>query len=434
MEETWSHLTNWRLVSGVRFPFRQESIAKQAAENQLIEWDRIAPNTATPDDIFARPGTDRVPIRIASGRTETDWFPVDLYLRSYLFLRGTVNGVETDFVLDSGAGMTVLDSTFAKKLGLQAEGVVAAKGARGNSTAGVVSGISLHAAGLVADSLTVVVIDLSGVSRMLGRPLPVVFGNGVFNNLIVDLDYPKSRIRFCDPASFRYQGLGHAVPLHQREGGHRDVEAQIESLPPAQFHLDTGNGGTLDVFPYYVAENRLAEGRTPSSRGLSGGVGGRTTVQITTLRALTIGGYTLSGVPVSFPPASGGASDTRREAGNLGASILSRFRVLFDFTHDRLYLEPGAGWDTAPFRKDRGGLSLQLGDGRLDVQFVAPGSPAEKTGWKEGDAIVAVNGRPIERDRYMTDMSGWNEGPAGTEVLLRLAGGDERRLRLQDYY
>ena len=433
-EEIWDHTTDWREVDGLRFPFRDETIGKDTASGQILEWEAIAVNTGFPDDVFQRPEAGRKPIRIASGGDSTDWSPLDLFERRYLFLHGTVNGVETDLVLDSGAGMTVLDRAFAEKLGLKPQGEVEAKGAGGTSTASMVPGINIRVAGLAADSLTAAVIDLSGVEQMMQRPMPVILGQEVFNNLVVDLDYPRQRIRFFDPASFRYQGAGHKLPLYAMEGGHREIELQVESLAPARFHLDTGSGGTLGLYHPYTEENHLLEGREPVSESLGGGVGGQVTTHVATLHTVTIAGYALQNVPAAFFDVESSAFDTRRQAGNLGAGILSRFRIYFDYTHEALWLEPGEGWDTAPFRKDRTGLTLRTADAGLDVVFVSPGSPAEKAGWKKDDRIVAVDGKPIDPASYEKDMSEWVSAPAGTEVTLTLAGGEVRRLRLADYY
>jgi hypothetical protein len=151
-----------------------------------------------------------------------------------------------------------------------------------------------------------------------------------------------------------------------------------------------------------------------------------------TLRSFEIGGFVLKGVPAMFSRAEGGAFDTRRQAGNLGAGILSRFCVLFDYAHETLWLEPGADWDRAPFRKDRTGLSVRLA-GTPSVLFVSPGSPAESR--LEGRrADAAIDSRPVDRKLYWDQMADWNAAPAGTEVALTLPGGEVRRLKLEDYY
>jgi hypothetical protein len=43
--------------------------------------------------------------------------PLELYEDKYLFVQGIVNGTPTDIVVDSGAGITVVDRAFADALG-----------------------------------------------------------------------------------------------------------------------------------------------------------------------------------------------------------------------------------------------------------------------------------------------------------------------------
>ncbi len=103
--------------------------------------------------------------------------------------------------------------------------------------------------------------------------------------------------------------------------------------------------------------------------------------------SVTLAGYELQDVPVAFHQENvKGAFDTKRLAGNLGAGILNRFRVLFDYAHDCLWLEPGPEFG-APLPRDRAGLNLEREDDVLVVRFVAPGSPAAAAGWREGERV-----------------------------------------------
>jgi C-terminal processing protease CtpA/Prc len=68
------------------------------------------------------------------------------------------------------------------------------------------------------------------------------------------------------------------------------------------------------------------------------------------------------------------------------------------------------------------------------VIHVSRGSPAERLGWKEGDAIVQVDDVAINADYMTHPRSFWNSEPAGTTVHLTLADGTARRLTLEDYF
>jgi S1-C subfamily serine protease len=114
--------------------------------------------------------------------------------------------------------------------------------------------------------------------------------------------------------------------------------------------------------------------------------------------------------------------------------VFSRFRLITDYAHDELWLVADAKALAEPFLKNRAGLlSLPAGD-RLKVLMVAPGSPAERAGWKEGAEIVAVNGQKIGAAYRTSVLSHWATQAAGTRVALTLVDGSTRELILADYF
>jgi C-terminal processing protease CtpA/Prc len=80
----------------------------------------------------------------------------------------------------------------------------------------------------------------------------------------------------------------------------------------------------------------------------------------------------------------------------MGASLLHRFTAVFDYSRERLILEPNANFDKPPM-VDRSGAFLVMsaaGDGTFEVLFVADGTPAHEAGLSRGDVIQAVDGVP----------------------------------------
>jgi predicted aspartyl protease len=428
---TWTKLADFRTVSGLRFAFRQESEGETARQAQTVTWEKVTVNAGLDDALFARPSTGGSVVRLPSGRNATDWLAADLYQKRYVYLRGEVNGVSTDIVLDSGAGMTVLDSALARKLNLRVEGELEARGTGGNVGAGLVSGVTVKLAGMEIGPLSAAVIDLAGVGKRVGRPLPLILGKELFHAVVVDLDYPGSRIRFLDAATFRYDGPGRKLDLIPAEDGHKSLRLAMEGGEPVVVGLDTGQGGALSVYRHYADERGFLSGR-PVSERRSGGVGGATTMKVATLRSVTIAGYELRNVPAAFQANDvRGAFDTKRQEGNLGAGILSRFRVVFDYSRSCLWLDPGPALGS-PFPKDKSGLAFQWADGVLTVEFVAPASPAAEAGWKEGERVAALDGEPAGEDWWKT-FTKWAEAKAGMGVRFTLADGTERKLVLKEY-
>jgi predicted aspartyl protease len=432
-EESRIRFDDWRMVEGLRVPFVQQTTFEIPMKNMTMTWETVAINAAVDPAVFQKPGETRQVGVIRNDSGSTGWIPMELHLDSYIYIRGKINGQETDIVLDSGAGMTVLDQATADRVGLKGEGELPAIGTGGAASASVVNGVTLSLGDLELADLTAAVLDLGDINQRIGRPLAVILGKEVFNNLIVDIDYPNSRIAFHDPARYQYGGTGHRVALIPAEDGHKQVEMQINDLPPAIFTLDTGAGGALSIFEHYHREHGLLAAADQVSEATGGGVGGRTISKVASVDAVTLGGYTLHHVPTSFTVDAKGAFDTAREAGNLGAGILRRFRIVFDYPNSEMFLEPAGDWDTRPFFKNRAGLHYRRDGGVLEIEFVAPGSPAEKAQWKTGDRIVGIDGKPIA-DNYWDEQYRWINGKAGSEVVLKLESGKERRLTLADYY
>jgi hypothetical protein len=430
--ETWTKSSDFRLVDGARLAFKQETFGEQVAENQAISWSRVAFNTGLTDSVFARPGAAAGIARVDGRAAVSAWQPIELYLDRWIYLHGTVNGIDTDILLDSGAGMTVLDRAFAERAGLKTAGTLAARGTGGVTEASMAEGVTLQIGDLTIGPLTAAVIDLADVSRRIGRPMPVILGKELFHALVVDVDYPKARIRCHDAATFHYDGPGHRLDLLAGEGGHKNVLLSMEDGEPVVVGLDTGQGGALTVFGPYALERGFLTGR-PQSESRSGGVGGATISKTCTLSAVTLAGYTLHDVPVTIHQDDvKGAFDTKRQSGNLGAGILNRFRVLFDYEHDSLWLEPGPQFD-APLPRDRTGLAFEREDDALVVRFVSPGSPAAAAGWQEGDRVTALDGEVVGPEWWRI-VTRWARAADGTTAKLTMADGSERSLSLRAYY
>jgi predicted aspartyl protease len=360
------------------------------------------------------------------------WHAFELFRDGYLYAPGQVNGEPVEMVLDTGAGITVLSTELAERLELERGRTIQAQGVGGLQSARLVEGVRIELAGTQLGALTVAVIDLSGVEKHIGRDMPLILGRELFAEHVVDIDYPGRRLAVRPPADYTYDGPGRTVELYRRGTG-RQVEARVEGLPAARFAVDTGSGGTLALFEDYTERHGLLEGRAPLSDVNGGGVGGRISLRVGSLRGFRFAGYDLGPMPVSFHEGDEGAFGSIRAAGNLGTAVFRRFRLVFDAPHGKLHVEPGPGWDEQTFRRNRAGIQVVwLGDA-LEVMHVAAGSPAEAAGWKAGERITAIDGRAVDAS-YYRELWLWGTGEDGREVVLRDGAGRERRLVLATYY
>ncbi len=100
-------------------------------------------------------------------------------------------------------------------------------------------------------------------------------------------------------------------------------------------------------------------------------------------------------------------------AGLIGGELLRRFKVIFDYTHEWMILEPnGHFWE--PFGENMSGLSLISAGPNFEifkVVRVLEGSPGASAGLREGDILTAIDGKPVtkftlEQVRQMFRQSG----------------------------
>ena len=79
-------------------------------------------------------------------------------------------------------------------------------------------------------------------------------------------------------------------------------------------------------------------------------------------------------------------------AGNVGSRLLRRCRVIFDYVHQEMILEPNNRF-AVPEEFDMSGLAFIAEGGGFRVQHVLPNSPAAEAGIQPGDLIEGVNER-----------------------------------------
>jgi hypothetical protein len=421
---------DWRVVDGVRMAFSVEIKTDLPGGDQTAHLETIELNRAVPDSLFARPAAVHK-ASFRDGATSTGWIPFEFFGGNRIYFPVKVNGREVVVLLDSGAETSVIDKSVAKSIGLEPKGEVPVVGSGGAEPAGVVSGVTIEVGNLKLSDLNIVALDLQPSAKRIGHPLSLVLGGELFREFAADIDFAHRRIAFRDPEHLTKPEGAQEIPLTAVEGI-RSIPVSVEGGPSVQFDFDLGSGSPLLVFPaYYKAHDLLAARRT--SKSLGGGAGGVHPETMATIRKVEIAGVDFTDVPTRFTSETTSGANNDRTLGNVGLPILSRFHLVIDFSHDRVWMTPEPRAASMPFEKDRMGLSLQPKDGAFEVEFVSPASPADAAGLKAGDHIKLIDRKPPEAWPAQA-LRGLGAEAAGTRVELTMADGSIRRLVLADYF
>jgi aspartyl protease/PDZ domain-containing protein len=324
-------------------------------------------------------------------------FPFELN-GNMIFLPVRVNGSKPlSFGLDTGAYLSVINTPIVEQLGLKTAGRAVGFGAGGQVPSLQLPDVTLDISGATLKDLDLSGMALGSIENSLGRPMDGILGAEFFKRYVVELDYEKNEITLYEPADFVYSGNGESLPLTFYHN-HPYIRAKV-SLPgikpvEGEFVIDAGSNFPIILLPSFIEGNNLRQSLPPTITTFGRGVGGEIRMPIGRASSLELGKLKLERLVTAFP--SNGWFGEQGKAGNIGSAVLRRFKVIFDYSRNRMILEPNKFFPDV-FEHDMSGLSLVTESPAFKVvriNRVLAQSPAEEAGIKQNDEIVSVNDRP----------------------------------------
>jgi membrane-associated protease RseP (regulator of RpoE activity) len=151
----------------------------------------------------------------------------------------------------------------------------------------------------------------------------------------------------------------------------------------------------VDLLVPFVEKHNLKSKYAPPVEGVTGwGVGGPARSMVARAGSMRLGSVKVDAPVMHLSLQKHGAFVSPYVAGNIGAGVLKRFYVTFDYMHQEMVLAPNRS-ASEPDVFDRAGMWINLDKrGGFEVVDVYRGSAAAQAGLKKGDRIVAVDGRP----------------------------------------
>jgi hypothetical protein len=378
-----------------------------------------------PDVCLAATGTAPAeldhPSAFKNGASSTGWINFNFANGKSILIPATVNGRAVLVKLIDGADMSYIDKDFAASLGTQS-----APGHKDTLDVRVQLG-----------DFTLLNVKASAVrlGAVHSDPLftPFILSDDVFDHAIVDIDFEHHRIAFLDPgASITLPHGAVEMPFVHRLGL-RTLPVSVEGAAPVPFEWFLGDPAPVTVYEPYYDSHHLLQNRTTSIR-LGGGLAGqRPQETVATLNHVEFAGIRFSGVPGVFPSNAVRGSDSALISGNIGLALLARFRLIIDYPHDRMYAVPYSENMGTAFARDRLGLYLSKQDAQCIVDFVAPGSPAQATGFTSGNRFAMIDQKSCSA-WTSTELANVGFVPKGHTVKFTTTSGETRQITADDYF
>jgi hypothetical protein len=234
------------------------------------------------------------------------------------------SAVPQNFLLDSGAGLSVINLPAIRRMGSLTGRRMAVHGVGATTTGYWPQHLSARDGSLPLPS-SLLAVDLSELGRACRRTVDGLVGADFFDSHVVQIDFTARRIRLLASSDGLINRTTLPLEIHGRA---LQVPVRVNDGPPQWVRLDTGCAAAL----HWVAARVRPQDCIPS---LSVAL---TTVAVNmTQTSVELAGLRFDGVPTGIHT----QNIFEGEAGLLGNELLSRFsKVTIDAKAKRVILEP----------------------------------------------------------------------------------------------
>nr|WP_149304768.1 PDZ domain-containing protein [Pareuzebyella sediminis] len=354
----------------------------------------------------------------------------------------TVNGTELSFIFDSGVSNPILfnlsdkdsvqinDVTEIEIRGLGHNAPLKALSSKGNT-------FRLKKIENSSQSLYIVLDKSMNFSSTFGIPIHGIIGYQLFRDFVVDINYARRTIKFYDPEFYkrRERSTSQRLPLSViKKKPYVDSNLFLKDAENLSVKLlvDTGSSDAIWLFEDDTIGIPEKSYTDFLGKGLNGDIFGKRTK----VEGIKIGRFILEDAKAAFPDIKAMNSITNfgSRNGSIGGEVLKRFNIVFDYGQNSISFRKNRNYDD-PFQYNLSGIDLEHngmryiaetiaepkgvvlsdknGFGNVQLLFdertrlsLAPeivvsgiraGSPAARAGLREGDVILAVNGKDVKR-------------------------------------
>jgi hypothetical protein len=283
------------------------------------------------------------------------------------------------FVLDSTAGVSSIDPHRAAELGI----------APSKPCILTLTGVDIPFANLAQR-------PNPDFGSQIGRIYEGTLGNDFLQRVVVEIDYGRLTVRLYDPSVYRYAGAGKPLPLSFAAGA-PVVEAKFTEPKgkdlSAPFIVNTALDASVVVFNRYAEAHRLLRSHWKMLPTLDPHIGGGVDALLGRSKGFRLGPYFAEDTLITFSKTDAPGAPDSRIAGEVGAGALRRFKIVLDYPHRQMFLEPNPHF-VQEEEEDKSGIGVIAKGSTLktfEIVEVGPNTPASRAGLQRGDIIAGID-------------------------------------------
>jgi predicted aspartyl protease len=244
-----------------------------------------------------------------------------------------------EFILDTGAGTSLLSSELAKELEVKVIGSKDGHSAGGKVSVSLAKVESLAVGETKLQDVDVGIVDLAQIGKTVGAKIDGDLGYNFLKHFRITIDYLDCAIHFEEPKRIeRFGGRAKAqVPIRLADPAKPLIliDTYANGRGPFQFAIDTGTSTTA-IAPQIA--NQLGLDKSPVGAGTTGGAPVNFTAG--TLKSFQVGGAKIDNMAVVVADffAMLSAAVGANLDGIVGHNFLRNYKVVIDYPGETLTL------------------------------------------------------------------------------------------------
>lgn len=333
--------SDYRTVDGAKISFESHETALDT--DTWMHVRRVKVDVPAPKSAFEMPAQNFNDVTFANGATSAT-MPFELLVGRLIAIQAAINGHPVKLILDSG-GAEAVTQAFAKSHDLKALGSFKLNGGWGAKALETrfARVQTLTLGGLVTlrhQVFRVMPLEkalFDKLNTLSGEKISGLVGYEIFKRFVVRIDYAHKKLTLIRPGAFNPKDAGNAIPI-AFAGQFSTIKGSLDGLK-GEFTLDTGSAAPLIMrSPFVMQHDLLSRYKVSSPMAIGDGLSAR----IAHAGVFMFGPMPIKNPLVFLTSSPKGAFASMDTAGNIGAPILKRFTVTFDYAHKRVYLKPNA--------------------------------------------------------------------------------------------
>lgn len=349
-------------------------------------------------------------------------FPFKMYSGGVMIIKACYENVKDslNFILDTGSGGISLDSATCSEFNINATQTdTTLTGIAGTQKVSFVFNKTLHLPGLNLGQLNFHVSDYSVLSSVYGEKVDGIVGYSFFSKYIVKINFDKLEVEVYSPGKIKYPMGGTTLHPVFTFLPVQYMQVKDKRRVDFNFYFDTGAGLCFLMSDQFATDSAIILNKRKPVITQAEGMGGKMRMRLTVVKEVKLGPYRFYQVPTYLYQDIYKVTSYPFTGGLVGNDLLKRFNLTINYPQREIHLLPNNHFNEL-FEYGYTGFSIYLVNGKIIVDDVINGSPADKAGFKIDDEVVSVGTNFSNNIQQYKDIL--QEPNARIQVIVRRKG------------